>query len=70
MSQFNSISLTQTDIDERTFISQVYLWMTAALVITAIVAAWTAWLQAEARLGPLAGVCSIGRSTNTSLSRL
>jgi len=35
----------------------------------AIAAAWVAWLQAEARLGPLAGVCSNGRSTNTSLSR-
>lgn len=42
MSQLNSMSLTQADIDERTFISQVYLWMTAALVVTAIVAAWIA----------------------------
>jgi FtsH-binding integral membrane protein len=42
MSQMNSISLTQSDVDERTFISQVYLWMTAALVVTAIVAAWIA----------------------------
>ncbi len=40
MSQLNSIGITQTEIDERTFISQVYLWMTTALVVTAIVAAW------------------------------
>jgi FtsH-binding integral membrane protein len=40
MSQVNSIGITQTEIDERTFISQVYLWMTTALVVTAIVAAW------------------------------
>ncbi len=40
MSQLNSIGVTQTEIDERTFISQVYLWMTTALVVTAIVAAW------------------------------
>lgn len=39
MSQIRSYELTQTELDERTFISQVYLWMTTALVVTAVVAA-------------------------------
>jgi hypothetical protein len=42
MSQLNSISVTQSEVDERAFISQVYLWMTTALVVTALVAAWIA----------------------------
>src|SRR5512135_484447 len=40
MSQLNTIDVTQTGIDERTLVSQVYLWMTTALVITAVIAAW------------------------------
>jgi FtsH-binding integral membrane protein len=40
MSQLNSISVTESEADERAFISQVYLWMTSALVVTALVAAW------------------------------
>jgi FtsH-binding integral membrane protein len=39
MSQIRSYELTQAELDERTFISQVYLWMTTALVVTAVVAA-------------------------------
>jgi FtsH-binding integral membrane protein len=39
MSQYNVLDLSQTEVDERTFISQVYLWMATALVITAILAA-------------------------------
>lgn len=39
MSQLKTMELTQSELDERTFISQVYLWMTTALVITAVVAA-------------------------------
>jgi FtsH-binding integral membrane protein len=42
MSQLNTIGLTQAEIDERTFISKVYLWMTSALVVTAVVAALVA----------------------------
>ena len=42
MSQLKAIGLTQSDIDERTFISQVYLWMATALVATAVVAALVA----------------------------
>ena len=39
MSQIRPFEVTQTEIEERTFISQVYLWMASALVVTAIVAA-------------------------------
>lgn len=42
MSQLNTIEVTQSQVDERAFISQVYLWMTSALVVTALVAAWIA----------------------------
>jgi len=42
MSQLNAIGLTQAEIDERTFISQVYLWMATALVVTAVIAALVA----------------------------
>ena len=42
MSQLNTFDVTQTEVDERAFISQVYLWMTTALVVTALVAAWIA----------------------------
>jgi len=39
MSQIRPFEVTQTEIEERTFISQVYLWMASALVVTAVVAA-------------------------------
>jgi len=42
MSQMKAIGLTQAELDERTFISQVYLWMGTALVVTAVVAALVA----------------------------
>jgi len=44
MSQLRAIGLTQAEIQaqERTFISQVYLWMASALVVTAVVAALVA----------------------------
>ena len=42
MSQLKAIGLTQAEIDERAFISQVYLWMATALVVTAVVAAMVA----------------------------
>ena len=63
MSQPNVIGLTQSEVDERTFISQVYLWMTIALVVTAIVAAWVATdlrLVADIFSSPLFFVLLIG----------
>jgi FtsH-binding integral membrane protein len=42
MSELKAIGLTQTELDERTLISQVYLWMASALVLTGVVAALVA----------------------------
>ncbi len=38
----NSLSLSQSEISQRTFLSAVYFWMSAGLIMTGIVAAWTA----------------------------
>jgi hypothetical protein len=38
MSQLEMMSLERVQVEERAFISRVYLWMTAALMLTAVVA--------------------------------
>ncbi|MBI3307648.1 MAG: Bax inhibitor-1/YccA family protein [Candidatus Omnitrophica bacterium] len=38
----NSLSLTQAQVSERSFLSAVYFWMSAGLAMTGLVAAWTA----------------------------
>ena len=63
MSQYNVLDLSRAEVDERTFISQVYLWMATALVVTAIVAAAIATdtrLVVEIVTSPLFWVLLIG----------
>ena len=38
MSQLDMMSLERVQVEERAFISRVYLWMTAALMLTAVIA--------------------------------
>ena len=42
------IGLSKAEISERSFLSQVYLWMTLGLLLTGFVAAWIAFTPALA----------------------